>query len=85
MIEAMSLPMACVSSDCMAGPSDIISDGINGLLVEPGNSEAMAVALDRLIENEELRCRLAANASEVRQTLNFEKITMRYLNFILQE
>lgn len=85
LIEAMSLPMACVSSDCMAGPSDIISDGINGLLVEPGNSEAMAVALDRLIENEELRCRLAANASEVRQTLNFEKITMRYLNFILQK
>lgn len=85
LIEAMSLPMACVSSDCIAGPGDIITDGVNGLLVEPGDSKAMAVALDLLIEDEELRCRLAASAYEVRKTLDFEQITMRYLNFILQE
>ena len=34
LIEAMSVPLACISSDCVAGPGDIIEDGVNGLLVE---------------------------------------------------
>jgi len=85
LIEAMSVPLACISSDCVAGPSDIIEDGVNGLLVETGNVDALANALNRLIENRDLREILASKAYKVRETLALDKIARNYLDFIIQE
>jgi GalNAc-alpha-(1->4)-GalNAc-alpha-(1->3)-diNAcBac-PP-undecaprenol alpha-1,4-N-acetyl-D-galactosaminyltransferase len=84
LIEAMSVPLACISSDCVAGPSEIIENGENGLLVEPGNINDLASALDRLIEDPALRKKIALNALKVRETLCFEKIAQQYLDFILE-
>ena len=55
LIEAMSVPLACISSDCIAGPADIINNGENGLLIEPANVEALTGALNKLIEDIPLR------------------------------
>ncbi|MBP7508329.1 MAG: glycosyltransferase [Prolixibacteraceae bacterium] len=85
LIEAMSVPVACVSSDCIAGPSDIIKEGINGLLVQPNNVEQLAFTLNRLIENPELRRRLATEAYKVRETYAFAKIAQQYLDFIFKK
>ncbi|MCK9412220.1 MAG: glycosyltransferase [Prolixibacteraceae bacterium] len=85
LIEAMSLPLACISSNCLAGPNEIIEDGVNGLLVEPGNINDLAVALNRLIEHPDLRENLAVNAYKVRETLSFEKIAHQYLDFIFDK
>jgi glycosyltransferase involved in cell wall biosynthesis len=84
LIEAMSVPLACISSDCVAGPRDIIQDGVNGLLVQPGNVEALTRALNLLAENPELREKLASEAYKVRETLAFDKIAGKYLDFILK-
>jgi GalNAc-alpha-(1->4)-GalNAc-alpha-(1->3)-diNAcBac-PP-undecaprenol alpha-1,4-N-acetyl-D-galactosaminyltransferase len=85
LIEAMSVPLACVSSDCIAGPSDIINDGKNGLLVEPGSIEAFTFALNYLIKNPDKRNKIAIEAYKIRETLAFEKIANQYLNFIFQK
>jgi len=85
LIEAMSVPLACISSDCVAGPNEIIEDGVNGLLVEPGNINVLAVALNRLIENPILRENLASTAFKVRESLSFGKIAHQYLNFIFDK
>ena len=82
LLEAMSVPIACISSNCVAGPSDIIEHGKNGLLVEPGNVEELAAAINKLIQNKELRDSLAREAYKVRETYNFEKIARQYLDFI---
>ncbi len=42
--------------------ADIITDGENGLLVEPGDSAALARAIERLAGDESLRTRLGAGA-----------------------
>jgi glycosyltransferase involved in cell wall biosynthesis len=42
------------------GIVDIVDDDVTGLLVESGDSAALTVALRRLIEDGELRARLAA-------------------------
>jgi glycosyltransferase involved in cell wall biosynthesis len=85
LIEAMSVPLACISSNCVAGPGDIIEDGVNGLLVDPGNVEALTSALNCLIENPGLRKRLASEAYKVRDTLAFDKIAQLYLDYIFPE
>jgi GalNAc-alpha-(1->4)-GalNAc-alpha-(1->3)-diNAcBac-PP-undecaprenol alpha-1,4-N-acetyl-D-galactosaminyltransferase len=82
LIEAMSVPLACISSDCIAGPSDIVTDRVNGLLVEPENVEQLSKCIDLLIHDIGLRNKLASKAIEIRETLEFGKIASKYLNFI---
>lgn len=83
LIEAMSVPLPCISSDCVAGPSDIIKNGINGILVEPGNADALAKAMTLLIENKDLRDNLAKEAYKIREELATEKIAQKYLDYVL--
>jgi glycosyltransferase involved in cell wall biosynthesis len=85
LIEAMSVPMACISSDCIAGPRDIIQNGVNGILVKPGNSTELAAAIEQLISDKAYRDSLAQEAKKVRDTYNFETIARRYLDFILPD
>ncbi len=62
LIEAMSQGMACISYDCISGPSDIIEHEVNGLLIEDQNQKAMRQGLEKLIENKELRDTFSYNA-----------------------
>jgi glycosyltransferase involved in cell wall biosynthesis len=82
--EAMAAGMACIAFDFVAGPREIISDGINGIIVEDGNINALAAKIDDLIGNEVERARLGKNAAEVSEKLGLEKIGKKYLDFILQ-
>ncbi|MDG1572736.1 glycosyltransferase family 4 protein [Robiginitalea sp. M366] len=60
--EAMSYGVPCVSFDCPYGPSDIITDGANGLLVPNGDIEGLANALESLMANPEKRKAFGAQA-----------------------
>lgn len=51
LIEAMACGVPCVSFDCPYGPSDIINDGEDGLLVEYLNTQALADGICKLIED----------------------------------
>lgn len=64
LLEAMSKGMAVVSFDCPTGPRDVIDDRRNGLLVPPKRIQQLADAIVELIEDEELRARVAAGAVE---------------------
>lgn len=62
LIEAMSMGLPPVAMDCPTGPREIITDGRNGLLVGDGDEDALSSAICRLIENPDLRHRLASQA-----------------------
>ena len=63
--EAMACGMAVVSYACPCGPRDIITDGVDGLLVERvGDIVAFAEAMRRLLSDASLRQRLADNARQ---------------------
>ncbi len=62
LIEAMAAGCACVAS--AAGPiPEVVSDGEDGVLVPPGDPQAIAVAVCRLLDDESLRERLGAAAT----------------------
>jgi glycosyltransferase involved in cell wall biosynthesis len=65
LLEAMQLGTACVSFDCPSGPGDLIQHGSNGLLVAPGDVDALSKALRGLALDEPLRDRLAREATKV--------------------
>lgn len=54
LLEAMACGKACVATN-VPGSRGIIEDGISGLLVEPENADALAKAINRLIEEKDLR------------------------------
>ncbi len=62
LLEAMSKGLAVVSFDCPRGPSDLITSGVDGLLVPEGDVDGLAQGLRRLVEDEDLRRRLGAAA-----------------------
>ena len=62
-LEAMAAGIPIVSSE-IGGTEELIDDGHSGLLVEPGDPEALAAALRRALGDEELRRNLAVRARE---------------------
>jgi glycosyltransferase involved in cell wall biosynthesis len=62
--EAMACGVPVISTDCPAGPSEIIDDGRNGCLTQVGNPALLAEKITTLLADEELRRRLAEQASE---------------------
>lgn len=75
LVEAMASGLPAVSFDCETGPADIIRDGIDGLLAPPGDVDALAAALQKLIEGERLRSAMSIRAIEVRERFSLERIT----------
>ena len=76
--EAMACGLPVVSFDCPWGPRSIITDGADGLLVENGNVEALADGLIRLIGDDDLRRRMAANGIKNVQRFSIDYIAERW-------
>lgn len=62
--EAMSCGIPCISFDCPHGPSDIIRNNEDGILVENGNIQLLAEKICYLIENEDIRTGMGPKARE---------------------
>jgi len=50
LLEAMSVGVPVVSFDCRNGPADLVTDGVDGLLVPQSDVVGLAEAMCRLIE-----------------------------------
>ncbi|SEG91422.1 Glycosyltransferase involved in cell wall bisynthesis [Nonomuraea solani] len=62
MIEAMTHALPVVAFDCPTGPKDVLTDGVDGVLVPPRDVDALAAALNRVIADRELRLRMGEAA-----------------------
>lgn len=83
LIESMAAGLACISFDCSAGPSDIITKGENGILVENDNVSELTKQMQYLIDNDKEIERLGNNALAIRERLSLDKIGKKYMEFIM--
>jgi glycosyltransferase involved in cell wall biosynthesis len=60
LLEAMSLARPVVAT-CCGGPSEIVSNGETGLLVPPGEPEALAMAIENLLRSPALAAKMGLN------------------------
>jgi glycosyltransferase involved in cell wall biosynthesis len=64
LLEAMSAGLPVVSFDCPTGPSEIVSQGVDGYVVPDGDGDALAGAIIDLIEDPGKRRAFSAAAVE---------------------
>lgn len=81
LIEAMSCGLPCVAYDCPTGPSDIITDGKDGILVPLNDTMSLKDAIEREINNVELRLKQAKCAREKSMQYTEEVIIPQWLRF----
>lgn len=74
MIEAMSAGLPVATFDFKCGPRDIITDGVNGLIVEEGNVKALADALLCLMADDDMRRNMGREAMKVSERYSEERV-----------
>ncbi|WP_158626843.1 glycosyltransferase [Flavobacterium sp. GT3R68] len=82
LIECLSVGTPVVSFDCFTGPSEIIRDRENGLLVEDQNFIKLTEAMDLLAEDHELYHHCKANASQSVESFSLDKIGKQWLDYL---
>ena len=82
MIEAMACGVPAVCFDFLCGPRDIIAEGVNGLIVPEGDLQALADAMQKLMENSALLEDMSAHAKGISKTYSQDSIMKRWELFI---
>jgi glycosyltransferase involved in cell wall biosynthesis len=78
LIEAMACGVPAVSFGCPCGPKDIIRDGEDGILVANGDVDAFAKALIAMIQDDQMRERMAQNAHRNVMRYKMEEISRKW-------
>ena len=79
LVEAMACGLPVVSFDCPAGPDEIITDGVDGLLVPSGDVHALAEKLMVLMSDENLRRRLGQQARQTAQRYDMATLADQWI------
>ena len=87
LVEAMNTGLPCISFACKNGPSEIISDNIDGFLVAPNDINGLADRIVTLVENKEIRekfSKFARKKSDFFDSKNILNEWSAYLNEVKQ-
>jgi glycosyltransferase involved in cell wall biosynthesis len=78
--EALASGLPVVGTN-VGGIPELIEHGVNGLLVTPGNPQALAQAIQYLADDPELRGEMSVrNRAKAEATLEWSHVTQRYLS-----
>jgi GalNAc-alpha-(1->4)-GalNAc-alpha-(1->3)-diNAcBac-PP-undecaprenol alpha-1,4-N-acetyl-D-galactosaminyltransferase len=81
--EAMAAGLPTVALDCIAGPSEMIENEVNGFLIPINDFNTFRKRLEQLMSDESLRIRLGSRAKISIKKYSLENIARQYYDFIL--
>jgi glycosyltransferase involved in cell wall biosynthesis len=76
LVEAMAAGKPIVASR-VGGIMDLVRDGVNGILVEPGNVDALRNAVKRLLGDKDLRDRMGSKGQTMAPQFGVEEMVQR--------
>ncbi len=76
--ESLACGVPVVTLDCPSGPGEIVRNEVDGLVVPADDLEGLERALDRLMNDAELRARFAARAPEVLERFSEQKFLAQW-------
>ena len=79
LLEAQAKGLPCVSFSCPQGPVEIIDDGVNGLLVPPGNTEVFAEKLLMLMQDTTLRQSFSENSQKALHRFELSTVVAQWV------
>ncbi|MFC1993394.1 glycosyltransferase [Chloroflexota bacterium] len=77
-VEAMACGIPVISTRCNSGTSEVITDGVNGILAPVADENALADAILQLLKDKELSAKLAQAGRKRAEDFTVEKITKEY-------
>ncbi|MFL6025683.1 MAG: glycosyltransferase [Friedmanniella sp.] len=78
LLESLAHGCPVVSYDVKYGPNDIVADGVNGYLVAPGDTQALAARVVEVLQDGLRRRRLSERAAAVRTEFSEEAFVARW-------
>ena len=82
LIEAMYFGMACIATDCPSGPSEIILDMDNGILIPVDDQFQLERNLNTLMQDEVIQTQLGQNAEQSTAIFNARSIANTWQELI---
>jgi len=83
LLEAMAAGTA-IAASAIEGFTEIVSDGQEGLLVPPRDSEALAAALQRLLADSDLRRHMIECGAQKAQQYSWDRVSQQNLAYYSQ-
>jgi GalNAc-alpha-(1->4)-GalNAc-alpha-(1->3)-diNAcBac-PP-undecaprenol alpha-1,4-N-acetyl-D-galactosaminyltransferase len=80
--EAMTCGLPVIATDCPSGPSELIRNGIDGILVPPDDPEKLAKVMDDLMSDEVKRQQLAQNTGAIFERFGLATVMKDWENLI---
>lgn len=85
LLEAMAVGLPCISTNCPTGPSDIIVNGENGLLINRNSISELIESIEKIIKNEEFREKISKNAKNtIKQKYSSDMICKMLIEYCEQ-
>lgn len=81
-LETFACGKPVVSFDCVSGPSEMIADGKNGLLVDDQDFGKLAEAMDRMVADTGLYVECVAGSKSGAARFSLENIGRQWLDFL---
>ena len=82
LLEAQACGLPVIAFDCPYGPSELITQGVDGFLIPDGDIQAFADKVCELIENKELRNEMGHNAFRHSKLFSEEEVMSRWVKLL---
>lgn len=82
LLEAKANKLPIVSFDIETGPNEIVENNVNGFLIEKYNIKEMAIRINELLKNKDLRQKFSNNAYKNINKFKQDTIINEWINLI---
>ena len=83
MLEALGIGLPVIATDCPVGGARMfIENGMNGYLIECGNSTSLANAMKAILTDHTMASRFEENARAIRERLSITSIAQQWYDFL---